>query len=120
MWFLVFTQVLYTVKEGFKAPPEAVHEASNPRIRVLVIEGRRREQKETRLDDGTCDGTERAWMGKDNERVEMVPVIVHMWRYAISKGRRKKWGRNRHACNIQDGPSVTFPFPITCCITVLV
>ena len=46
-------------------------------------------------------------MGKDNEGMEMVPVIVHMWHYAISKERKKKWGRNRHVSNIQDGPSVT-------------
>ena len=43
---MVFVEVLYTVKEGFEAPPEAVHEAGNPRIWVLVIEGRRRVQKE--------------------------------------------------------------------------
>ena len=33
-------------------------------------------------------------MGKDNEVMEMVPVIVYMWRYAISKERKKKWSRN--------------------------
>ena len=55
-----------------------VHEAGNPRIQVLVIEGRRNERKERRSDDRTGDGTECAWMGKDNEVTEMVPVIVHM------------------------------------------
>ena len=55
-----------------------VHEAGNPRIRVLVIEGCRRKRKERLSDDGTRDGTECVWMGKDNERVEMVPMIVHM------------------------------------------
>ena len=59
MWFLVFTQVLYTVREGFEAPPEAIHEAGNPRIWVLVIEGRRRDQKEKQSDDSTGDRTER-------------------------------------------------------------
>ena len=39
MRFLVFVEVLYTRKKGFKAPSEAVHEANYPRIRVLVIEG---------------------------------------------------------------------------------
>ena len=77
MQFLVFTWVLYTGKKGFKAPSEAVHEASNPRIRVLVIEGRRRGQKEKWSDDGTGDSTERVWMGKDNKVMEMVLVIVH-------------------------------------------
>ena len=46
-------------------------------------------------------------MGKDNKRAEMVPVIVHMERYVISKEQKKKWGLNRHACNVQDDPSVT-------------
>ena len=77
MWFLVFVGVLYTIEEGFEAPPGAVHEAGNPRIRVLVIEGRRRVRKEKRSGGSTCDGTERAWMGKDNEVTEMVPMIVH-------------------------------------------
>ena len=36
--FLVFTEVLYTREEGFEAPLEPLHEASNPRIQVLVIE----------------------------------------------------------------------------------
>ena len=107
MRFLVFARVLYTGKEGFEAPPEAVHEVGNPRIWVLVIEGHRREQKEKQSDDGTCDSTERAWKGKDNEVMEMVPMIVHMWRYTRSKEREEKWGRNRHVCNIQDGPSMT-------------
>ena len=79
MRFLVFAGVLYTVKEGFEAPPEAVHEAGNPRIWVLVIEGRRRVWKEKRSGGGTCDGTEHAWMGKDNEGVERVLMLVHMW-----------------------------------------
>ena len=46
-------------------------------------------------------------MGKDNEVTEMVPMIVHMWRYMISKERKKKWGHNQHACNVQDDLSVT-------------
>ena len=54
--FLVFAEVLYTGKKGFKAPSEAVHEASYPRIRVLVIEGDRNVWKEKRSDGGTCDG----------------------------------------------------------------
>ena len=48
-------------------------------------------------------------MGKDNKRMEMVPMIVHMWRYEIRERRKKKWVRNRHACNVQEGPSVTSP-----------
>ena len=71
-----------------------VHEAGNPRIRVLVIEGRRRVKKEKWSDGGTCDGTERTWMGKDNKGMEMVPMIVHVMCYAISRERKKKWGRN--------------------------
>ena len=55
---LVLAEVLYTSKKGFKAPSEAVHEASYPRIRVLVIEGRRSVWKEKRSDGSTCDGTE--------------------------------------------------------------
>ena len=47
MQFLVFAGVLYTSKKGFKAPPEAVHEAGNPRIQVLVIERSGSKQKET-------------------------------------------------------------------------
>ena len=78
MLFLVFAGVLYTVKEGFEVPPEAVHEASNPRIWVLVIEGCRRVRNGKRSGGGTCDGTERAWRGKDNEVTEMVPMIVHV------------------------------------------
>ena len=54
-----------------------------------MIEGRRRGWKEKRSDDGTCDGTECAWMGKDNEGVEMVLMIVHIWHYAINKKGRK-------------------------------
>ena len=46
MWFLVFVGILYTSKKGFKAPPEVVHEADNPRIRVLVIERSGSERKE--------------------------------------------------------------------------
>ena len=107
MRFLVFTEALYTVKKGFKAPPEAIHEASNPRIRVLVIEGRRRVQKEKRSGGGTGDDTECAWMGKDNEVTEMVPMIVHVMRYVISKEQKKKWGRNQHAYNVQGSPSMT-------------
>ena len=94
MWFLVFTGILYTSKKGFKVPPEAVHEAGNPRIRVLVIEHSGSERKEKQSDDGTGDRTERVWMGKDNEVTEMVPMIVHMWHYVISKGWKKKWVRN--------------------------
>ena len=45
MRFLVFVGVLYTSKEGFEVPPESVHEASNPRIWVLVIEGSESEWK---------------------------------------------------------------------------
>ena len=60
MGFLVFARVLYTVREGFKAPPEAVHEAVNPRIRVLVMECSGSEQKEKGSDDSTGDRTERA------------------------------------------------------------
>ena len=60
MGFLVFVEVLYTDKKGFKAPSEVVHEAGYPRIRVLVIEGDRNIWKKKRSDDGTCDGTERA------------------------------------------------------------
>ena len=58
MRFLVFAGVLYTVEKGFEAPPEAVHEASNPRIWVLVIECHRRVWKEERSDGCTCDSTE--------------------------------------------------------------
>ena len=46
MRFLVFVEALYTSKKGFEAPPEAVHEAGNPRIRVLVIERNGSEWKE--------------------------------------------------------------------------
>ena len=46
-------------------------------------------------------------MGRDNERRGMVLMIVHMRHYVISKEPEKKWGCNRHACNIQDDPSVT-------------
>ena len=60
MRFLVFAEVLYTHKKGFKAPPEAVHEAGNPRIRVLVMECDGSERKETESDGGTGDRTERA------------------------------------------------------------
>ena len=60
IWFLVFAEVLYTGKKGFKAPSEVIHEASYPRIRVLVIEGHRRGQKEKQSDDGTGDRTEHA------------------------------------------------------------
>ena len=60
MEFLVFAEVLYTRKKGFKAPSEAVQKASYPRIRVLVIEGDGIVWKEKRSDGGTCDGTERA------------------------------------------------------------
>ena len=59
MGSLVFTEVLNTRKKGFKAPSEAVHEASYPRIRVLVIEGGRSVWKEKWSDGSTCDGTER-------------------------------------------------------------
>ena len=90
MRFLVFVGILYTSKKGFKVPPEAVHEAGNPRIRVLVIEHSGSKRKEKQSDDGTGDCTECAWMGKDNEVTEMVPMIVHMWRYTISKERKKK------------------------------
>ena len=44
--FLVFAEVLYTDKKGFKAPSEAVPKAGYPKIRVLVIEGHRRCRKE--------------------------------------------------------------------------
>ena len=57
--FLVFAEVLYTGEKGFKAPSEAVHEASYPRIRVLVIEDCGNVWKEKRSDGSTCDGTER-------------------------------------------------------------
>ena len=60
MRFLVFAEVLYTGEKGFKVPPEAVHEASNPRIWVLVIECNGSEWKEKWSDDGTGDRTERA------------------------------------------------------------
>ena len=60
MGFLVFAEGLYTGKKGFKAPSEAVTEASHPRIRVLVIEGDGNVQKEKRSEGDTCDGTERA------------------------------------------------------------
>ena len=60
MEFLVFAEVLYTGKKGFKAPPETAQETSYPRIRVLVIEGDGSVWKEKRSDGGTCDGTERA------------------------------------------------------------
>ena len=43
------------------------------------------------------------------KRVVMVPVIVHVGRYAISKEKKKKWGHNQHVCNVQDDPSVTSP-----------
>ena len=46
-------------------------------------------------------------MGKDNEGVKMAPMIVHVECYVISKGWKKKWGRDRHMCNVQDDPSVT-------------
>ena len=105
--FLVFTRALYTSEEGFKAPLESLHGAGNPRIRVLVIEGCRSGQKKRQSGGGTCDGTECVWMGKDNEVTEMVPVIVHVWRYTISKKRKKKWVRNQHMCNVQDNLSVT-------------
>ena len=78
MRFLVFAEILYTVKEGFEAPPEAVHEAGNPRIQVLVIKDRRRVRKEKWSGGGTCDGTECTWMGKDNEVTVFVPLIVHV------------------------------------------
>ena len=71
-------EVLYTGEKGFKVPPEAVHEAGNPRIRVLVIKHSGSVWKEKRSDGGTRNGTECAWMGKDNKVMEMVPVIVHM------------------------------------------
>ena len=41
-------------------PPEAVHEAGNPRIWVLVMERSGSGQKEKESDDGTGDCTERA------------------------------------------------------------
>ena len=107
MWFLVFAEVLYTGEKGFKAPPEAVHKASNPRIWVLVIECNGSEGKEKESDDSTGDRTERAWVGKDNEGTEMVPMIVHVMRYVISKEQKKKWGRNWHVCNVQGSPPVT-------------
>ena len=50
-------------------------------------------------------------MGKDNEGTEMVPMIVHVMCYVISKEQKKKWGRNRHACNVQGSPSVTCAMP---------
>ena len=59
-------------------PHESVSEAGNPRIRVLVIKGHGSVWKEKQSDDGTCDGTERVWMGKDNEVTEMVLMLVHM------------------------------------------
>ena len=71
------------------------------------MEGHRRVQNGKRSGGGTCDGTEHAWMGKDNEVTEMVPMIVHVERYAISKGWRKKWACNQHACNVQDSSSMT-------------
>ena len=46
-------------------------------------------------------------MGKDNEGMEMVPMIVHVMRYMINKERREKSSYNRHTCNVQGGPSVT-------------
>ena len=107
MQFLVFTGVLNTGNEGFEAPLETVHEAGNPRIWVLVIEGSRSKWKEKQSDDGTGDRTELAWVGKDNKGVEMVPMIVHMERYVISKEWKKRWGCKRHACNVQDDLSVT-------------
>ena len=58
MRFLVFARVLYTVREGFEAPPEVVHEAGNPRIWVLVMERSGNGQKEKESDDGTGDHTE--------------------------------------------------------------
>ena len=57
---------------------------------------------------GTCDGTEHTWKGKDNEGVEMVLMIVHMQRYVISEGQKKKWDRNQHVFNVQGDPSMTF------------
>ena len=91
MEFLVFMQVLYTVGKGFKAPPELVTKAGNPRIRVLVIKGHGSEQKDRGSDDGTGDCIEHMWEGRDNKVMEMVPMIVHMWCYMISKEREKKW-----------------------------
>ena len=60
MEFLVFVEVLYTGKKGFKAPSETVQGAGYPRMRVLVIEGDGNVRKEKRSDGSTCDGTERA------------------------------------------------------------
>ena len=87
---MVFADVLYTDKKGFKAPSEAVHEAGYPRIRVLVIEGDRNVWKEKRSGGGTCDGTERALVGKDIEEMEMVPRIVHVMRYVINEKWKEK------------------------------
>ena len=90
MGFLVFAGILYTGKKGFKAPSEAVHGAGYPRIRVLVIEGCRNVRKEKRSGGSTCDGTERARVGKEVKETGMVPMIVHVMRYVISKERKKK------------------------------
>ena len=90
MGFLVFAGVLYTGKKGFKAPSEAVHEAGYPRIRVLVIEDRRKVWKEKRSYSSTCDGTERAWVGKEVEETGMVPMLVHVMRYVVSKEQKRK------------------------------
>ena len=78
MQFLIFAGILYTVVKGFEAPPESVNEAGHPRTQILVMEDHGNVWKGKRSDDGICDGTECAWMGKDNKRMEMVPMIVHM------------------------------------------
>ena len=59
-------------------PPELVSEVGNPRIQVLVIEGHGIVWKDKWSDEGAGDGTECAWVGKDNEVMEMVLMIVHM------------------------------------------
>ena len=74
--------------------PGLVVQASNPRIWVLVIEDHGNRWKEKGSDDGTGDCTKHTWEGRDNEVTEMVPMIVHMWHYVISKERKKKWGHN--------------------------
>ena len=60
--------VLSTGVKGFKAPPEAVHEASNPKIWVLRSEGYRIVWKGNESYGVTCDCTRPTWMGRDNER----------------------------------------------------
>ena len=84
-----------------------VLEASNPRIWILVIKGHGNRWKGKQSDDGTGDHTRCMWEGKDNEVMEMIPMIVHVWCFVISKEWKKKWVCNQHVYIIQSSLSVT-------------